>query len=160
MDVGQYSVWMREALALARAAFDADEVPIGALVIRDGIVIGRGRNVREELHSVTGHAEIQAIEEASRFLRSWRLSGCTLVTTLEPCVMCAGAIVQSRIDTLVFGSSDPKGGGQTLFSLLDSEKLNHRAKVVSGVLESECSEILRDFFKMKRAKDKSKSSVD
>lgn len=145
--------WMMECLRLAREAALRDEVPIGALVVRDGVVIGSGRNTREELHSVTGHAEIQAIEEASRFLKSWRLTGCTLVTTLEPCVMCAGAIVQARVEKLVFGAHDPKGGGHTLFSILNSEKLNHRVDVVSGVLEKECGEILRTFFKSKREKN-------
>lgn len=149
-DLSLFEKWMSEALTLARAASAADEVPIGALVIRDGVVIGRGRNTREEHQSVTGHAELLAIKEASRFLSSWRLTGCTLVTTLEPCVMCAGAIVQSRIDRVVFGAVDPKGGGQTLFSLLSSEKLNHRVDVVSGVLAEECGSLLREFFKRKR----------
>lgn len=144
--------WMMECLELARGAMLRDEVPIGALVVRDGVVIGRGSNTRELARSVTGHAEIQAIEEASRVLGSWRLTGCTLVTTLEPCVMCAGAIVQARVEKLVYGARDPKGGGHTLFSILDSEKLNHRVEVVSGVLENECGEILRAFFKKKRDK--------
>lgn len=146
----EFDGFMRRCLELALEARSHDEVPIGAVVVLDGVVIGVGRNTREEALSVTGHAELLAIEQASRFLKSWRLTGATLFTTLEPCVMCAGAIVQARIDTVVYGARDPKGGGQTLFSILDSDKLNHRVKVIGGVLEDECSQILKDFFKEKR----------
>lgn len=142
--------FMSICLELAREAELKDEVPIGALVVRGDEILGVGRNNREEMHSVTGHAEIRAIEEASQKLGSWRLTDCVLFTTLEPCVMCAGAIVQSRVSTLVFGADDPKGGGQTLFSILNSEKLNHRVNVVSGILAEECSAILKEFFRKKR----------
>lgn len=150
MSLEQLEKFMAKALELAREAGSVEEVPIGALVVRNGEIVGVGRNNREELQSVLGHAEIRAIEEASRRLGSWRLTDCVLFTTLEPCVMCAGAIVQARVSTLVYGADDPKGGGQTLFSILNSEKLNHRVNVVSGILAEECSELLKAFFKRKR----------
>jgi tRNA(adenine34) deaminase len=150
MALEQLEKFMMACLELARDAGSVDEVPIGAVVVRNGEIIGIGRNNREEMQSVLGHAEIRAIEEASRRLGSWRLNDCVLVTTLEPCVMCAGAIVQSRIATLVYGADDPKGGGQTLFSILNSEKLNHRVNVVSGIMAEECSVMLKEFFKRKR----------
>ncbi len=150
MNLEELEKFMSTCLELAREAELKDEVPIGAVVVRGGEIVGVGRNNREEMQSVLGHAEIQAIEEASRRLGSWRLNECVLFTTLEPCVMCAGAIVQSRISTLVFGADDPKGGGQTLFSILNSEKLNHRVQVVSGILADECSLILKEFFRRKR----------
>lgn len=148
----QYTEWMRQCLELAQQAELSGDVPIGALVVYKGEVIGVGKNNREVQQSVLGHAEIQALQQASQHLKSWRLNECTLISTLEPCVMCSGAIVQSRIQTLVYGATDPKGGGQTLFSLLNSEKLNHSVNLVPGILQEECSQLLVSFFKKKRAK--------
>lgn len=148
----QYTEWMRECLRLAQQAELDGDVPIGAIVVYKNKVIGTGKNNREAQQSVLGHAELQALQQASGHLQSWRLSECTLISTLEPCVMCSGAIVQSRIQTLVYGATDPKGGGQTLFALLNSEKLNHRVNLVSGVLQEECSQLLVSFFKKRRSK--------
>jgi tRNA(adenine34) deaminase len=145
-----YSAFMLECLELARVSASLDEVPVGALVLKDGVVIGRGSNLRESQHSVVGHAEIQALQMASSHLQSWRLNGCILVSSLEPCVMCAGAIIQSRISTLVYGASDEKGGAQSLFQVFDSPRLNHRVEVVSGVLADEAALLLKEFFKNKR----------
>lgn len=142
---------MMRALELAREAALRDEVPVGALIIRDGEVIAEASNHREADQSILGHAELKAIEIASKKLGSWRLIDCTLVSTLEPCVMCAGAIVQARIGRLVYGASDPKGGAQALFKVFDSEALNHKVDVMAGVLEAECSEVLKSFFRAKRA---------
>lgn len=146
----KYEEWMRRCVDLARLAASRDEVPVGALVVRDGVVISEAFNLREERQSPSGHAELMAIEEACRKLASWRLVDCVLVTSLEPCVMCAGALIQARIGTLVYGALDPKGGAESVFGLLSSERHHHRVQVVSGVLESECSMVLKDFFKNKR----------
>ena len=144
---------MSEALKLAQEAELADEVPVGAVVVRGGQIIGRGRNRKEEALQATRHAEIEAIEEASQTLGAWRLTDCDLYVTLEPCPMCAGAILQSRIRTLYFGTSDSKGGAVvSLYQLLDDNRWNHSTKVVSGILQKECSQILTDFFKKKREK--------
>jgi len=148
--VENYETWMKRALELASEAGARGEVPVGALIVRDGVILAEASNHREADQSVLGHAELKAIEIASRQLASWRLVDCTLVSTLEPCVMCAGAIVQSRIGKLVYGASDPKGGAQALFQVFDSTALNHRVDVVSGVLENECGEVLREFFRAKR----------
>lgn len=147
--------WMTRALELARQAAERAEVPVGALVIApqpDGrlAIIAEAHNRREEQHSVLGHAEVLALKMASEKLQSWRLLNCILVTTLEPCVMCAGAIIQSRIQQLIYGAADPKGGAQSLFGLFDSKAHNHRVNWTSGVLEAECSEVLKTFFKAKR----------
>jgi tRNA(adenine34) deaminase len=146
----QDSVWMTRALELAREAALQDEVPVGAIIVHNGDIIAEAFNRREAQHSVLGHAELLAIEIASQKLGRWRLLDCTLVSTLEPCVMCAGAIVQARIGRLVYGANDPKGGAQALFKVFDSEALNHRVEVSSGVLEKDCSEVLKTFFRGKR----------
>ncbi|HEY4730601.1 MAG TPA: tRNA adenosine(34) deaminase TadA [Myxococcales bacterium] len=143
--------FMAQALAEARLAAEEGEVPIGAVVVADGRVVGRGRNARERLRDPTAHAEILALQEASRALERWRLSGATMYATLEPCPMCAGALVSARIDRLVYGVADPKAGAvDTLFDLVRDGRLNHRVEVASGVLAQECGEILREFFRQRR----------
>ena len=139
---------MRDALALAREAADDGDVPVGAVVLdREGQVIGRGRNTRERDADPTGHAEIVAIREASAARGEWRLEGCTLVVTLEPCTMCAGAIVGSRIERLVFGAFDDKAGAVgSLWDVVRDRRLNHRPEVESGVLADESTSLLQEFF--------------
>lgn len=143
---------MREALALARSALVTDDVPIGALVIdASGRVIGRGRNTREADADPLGHAEMVAIREAALALGSWRLEGCTLVVTLEPCTMCAGALVQARVDRVVFGAFDDKAGAVgSLWDVVRDRRLNHRPEVVSGVLAAESATLLEEFFEARR----------
>ncbi len=139
--------WMRQALTLATRAAEAGEVPVGALVVREGEVIGRGRNRREENRDPLAHAELEAISEAARVEGDWRLSAATLYVTLEPCAMCAGALVNSRVERLVFGASDPKAGFcGSLGDLARDPRLNHRLEVTGGVLAEECGKILSDFF--------------
>ena len=142
---------MAEALAEARRAAAEGEVPIGAVVVFEGRIVGRGRNARERLNEPTAHAEILALQEASRELGRWRLSGATMYATLEPCPMCAGALVNARIDRLVYGVADPKAGAvDTLFAVVRDSRLNHRVRVESGILAAECGEILRQFFRERR----------
>ena len=143
--------FMRQALAEAEAALRADEVPVGAIILHQGQVVGSAHNQREGLRDPTAHAEMIAITQAAAGLGSWRLEGCTLYVTLEPCPMCAGAIVQARIPRVVYGASDPKAGAvRTLFQLLDDPRLNHRAEIIGGVLEEACGELLTRFFREKR----------
>ncbi len=143
--------FMRLALAEAEAALLADEVPVGAIIIHQGRVVGAAHNQREALRDPTAHAEMLAITQAAAGLGSWRLEGCSLYVTLEPCPMCAGAIVQARIPRVVYGASDPKGGAvRTLFQLLSDPRLNHQAKITGGVLEQACGELLTRFFREKR----------
>ncbi|GAW50361.1 cytidine and deoxycytidylate deaminase family protein [Nocardioides sp. PD653] len=139
---------MRAALDQARAALATDDVPIGAVVLApDGTTIGRGRNVREADHDPTGHAEVVALRAAARERGEWRLEGCTLVVTLEPCTMCAGAAVLSRVDRVVFGAFDPKAGAVgSLWDVVRDRRLNHRPEVVSGVLAAESAALLATFF--------------
>ena len=146
---------MREALREAAAAGQGDDVPVGAVVVdASGAIIGRGRNVREITHDPTGHAEVVALREAAAARGEWRLDGCTLVVTLEPCTMCAGAVVLARVDRLVFGAQDPKAGAVgSLWDVVRDRRLNHRPEVVPGVLEAECAALLRDFFRSRRASD-------
>jgi tRNA(adenine34) deaminase len=142
---------MREALALAREASARGEVPVGALAVLDGRVVGRGANAREGARDPTAHAEIAAIQEAARTLGRWRLSGVTLYVTLEPCAMCAGAMVLARIDRLVFAATDPKAGAVgSLLDLSADTRLNHRFPVTRGVLADEAGELLRAFFRARR----------
>ena len=143
--------FMAQALAEARRAGSEGEVPIGAVVVVDGKVAGRGRNARERLRDPTAHAEILALQEASRALGRWRLTGATVYATLEPCPMCAGALVNARVDRLVYGVPDPKAGAvDTLFDLARDARLNHRLQVSSGVLGEDCGELLRAFFRKRR----------
>jgi tRNA(adenine34) deaminase len=139
---------MRAALAEARAALEHGDVPIGAVVVApDGEVVGRGHNERELRHDPTAHAEVLALREASLALGSWRLTGCSLVVTLEPCTMCAGALVLARVDRLVFGAADPKAGAVgSLWDVVRDPRLNHRPAVLGGVLGEECGAMLRAFF--------------
>jgi tRNA(adenine34) deaminase len=140
-------VWMMEALAEAGRAAEIGEVPIGAVVVRDGEVIGRGHNRREIDGDPLAHAEILAIREAAGRTAGWRLTGCTMYVTLEPCAMCAGALVNSRVERLVYGAPDPKAGYcGTLGDLVRDPRLNHRLEVTAGVLESESAALLRGFF--------------
>ena len=142
---------MRKALALAKEAASLGEVPVGALVAKDGRVLSQAFNLRETLNDPTAHAERLALTLAGRVLNSWRISGYTLYVTLEPCVMCAGAIVLSRIDRVVYGASDPKAGAcQSLYRLTSDLRLNHRPVVLGGVLSEECSDVLRSFFQDRR----------
>lgn len=140
--------YMSQALAEAERAREMGEVPIGAVVVVDGEIVARACNQKETLQDPTAHAEILAIKQAAEKLKRWRLADATLYVTLEPCSMCAGAIVQARISTVVFGASDIKGGAcGTCFNLLQSSLLNHQAEVVAGVMEEECSQILKSFFR-------------
>ncbi len=142
---------MRIALEEARRAGEEGEVPIGAILVSAGEIIGRGRNRPIALSDPTAHAEIQALREGGMRVGNYRLPGSTLYVTLEPCIMCAGAILQARVGRLVFGNEDPKGGAvSSLYSLLEDGRLNHRVEVTSGVLQAECQELLRRFFRERR----------
>jgi tRNA(adenine34) deaminase len=139
--------YMALALAEARKAFERDEVPVGAVIVYRDAVIGAGYNRREELQSPVAHAEMVAVEQASRRLKSWRLSECRLYVTLEPCIMCTGAILQARIGGLVFGCLDPKAGAvESLYRLCDDMRLNHRIPAKGGVLADACANLLEEFF--------------
>ena len=144
--------WMREALAEARAAVDHDDVPVGAVVVApDGTELARGHNRREQLADPTAHAELEALRVAAATLGTWRLDGCTLVVTLEPCAMCAGALVQSRVAGLVFAADDPKAGAVTsLYDLVRDPRLPHRVEVYRGVLADASTALLRSFFASRR----------
>lgn len=145
---------MQEAIGEAHKARAIDEVPIGCVVFHEptGRIIGRGYNRREIDRDPTAHAEIIAIREAAREMESWRLIDCALAVTLEPCPMCAGAIVNSRIPRLIYGCDDPKAGAvRTLFQLCEDQRLNHRVQVTAGILAEECAELLRAFFRDQRA---------
>jgi tRNA(adenine34) deaminase len=143
--------YLRQALGLAREAAAAGEVPVGAIVVHDGAVVGAGSNRTVRDNDATAHAEAIAIREASNRLGRWRLDGCTLYVTLEPCAMCAGAIVLARVDRVVFGAWDPKAGmAGSVGDLLRHPKLNHRPEVSGGTLESECGAVLTDFFVERR----------
>ena len=147
----EHERWMREAIAEARKAEAIREVPIGAVIVKDGRIIARGHNLRETTRDATAHAEMIAIRAASEAIGSWRLLGCTLYVTLEPCPMCAGAILQSRIARVVYGTDDPKAGcAGTLMNLLQDGRFNHRTEVASGVLREECAELLTGFFRALR----------
>jgi len=144
---------MQQALLEARKAYDMGEVPIGAVIVKDGKVIARGHNLRETEKDPTLHAEMVAIREAARYLGGWRLTGCELYVTIEPCPMCAGAIIQARIERVVFGAMDPKAGcAGSLYNLLQDPRFNHRVEVVGGVMEEECRRIMQDFFRARREK--------
>lgn len=143
--------YMRLALDQAKLAYEKDEVPIGAIVVRDGKIIGKGYNRKEELGDATAHAEILALKEAMKNVGGWRLTGATIYATIEPCVMCVGALIQARVDSIVFGAADPKFGGiVSLHNLADDPRHNHRMSYKGGVLEEECRELMQSFFRAKR----------
>ncbi len=143
--------WMRQALALAVQAAEEDEVPVGALIVQRGRIIATAYNQREQLSDPTAHAEMIAITQAASTLGSWRLLDCELYVTLEPCPMCAGAILQSRIPRVVYGAIDTKAGAvESLYRLLSDERLNHRCEIVGGVLAAQCGRVLTEFFERKR----------
>jgi tRNA(adenine34) deaminase len=150
--------FMRQAIEEAQKAVEVDEVPIGAVVVMGDRVIAGAHNLRETLQDATAHAELLAIREACEKLGTWRLIGCSLYVTLEPCPMCAGAIILSRVDRVVFGAKDPKGGAcGSLINLPADERFNHRPEVVAGVLADECGDMLKKFFQAKRISEKSES---
>lgn len=147
--------YMKMALRLARKALDLGEVPIGCVIVYEGKVIGRGYNRRNTDKNTLSHAEITAINKASKKMGDWRLEGCTLYVTLEPCQMCAGAIIQARIPEVVMGCMNPKAGcGGSVLNILEMPGFNHQASVTRGVLEEECSEILKNFFSNLRERNK------
>ena len=142
-----HTVWMREALLEARKAFNKDEVPIGAVVVYENRIIGRGHNLVETLQDPAAHAEMLAINAAANSLASWRLEDCILYTTLEPCMMCAGAILLSRMPVVVYGAKDPRYGAcGTRLQIMDNEDLDVQAGIVSGILEDECGGLIKEFF--------------
>lgn len=145
--------WMQQALSEARRALEIDETPVGAIVVQtsSGLVIGRAHNRRQIDRDPTAHAEILAIRQAAQFQGDWRLTDCTIVVTLEPCPMCAGAIVNARIPRLIYGCDDPKAGAvRSLYQLCQDSRLNHHVDVVAGVLAEQCAQLLRDFFRRQR----------
>ena len=143
--------YLRMALREAEQALEENEVPVGAVIVHDEQVIAAAHNQREQLHDPTAHAEMIAITQAAESLGDWRLEGCTLYVTLEPCIMCSGAILQARIPVVVYGASDPKAGAVgSLYKLLDDPRLNHRCQIVPGVLAPACGEILTRFFQAQR----------
>lgn len=148
-----FDEFMEEALKEAKKADDLDEVPIGAVVVKDGEIIGRGYNLRETDQDPTLHAEMIAMRQAAAKVRSWRLTGCEIYVTIEPCPMCAGAMVQARIDRVIFGARDPKAGcALSLYNLLQDPRFNHRVDIVEGVMEQQCRDIIRTFFRNKRSR--------
>lgn len=148
-----HELMMNEAIEQAKKAEAIGEVPIGAVIEKDGEVLAAAHNLRESEQNPTAHAEILAIQAASQKLGSWRLVDCNLYVTLEPCPMCAGAIIQSRVETLIFGASDPKAGcSGTLMNLPQDERFNHRSKVIPGVKADECAALLTNFFRKLRGK--------
>ncbi|MVP02585.1 tRNA adenosine(34) deaminase TadA [Paenibacillus lutrae] len=160
--LSEHEYWMQEAIKEAGKAETLREVPIGAIIVRDNEIIGRGHNLRETSLDPTAHAEMIAIREASERIGAWRLLECTLYVTLEPCPMCAGAIVQARIPQVIYGTTDPKAGcAGTLMNLLQEERFNHRVDVVSGVLQQDCAAQLTNFFRNLRQQAKeAKSKLD
>lgn len=151
----EHQQYMRLAIMEARQAEVLDEVPIGAVIVQDGKVIGRGHNMREKFQDVTYHAEMLAIMEACTYLHSWRLENCDLYVTLEPCIMCSGAIVNARIKNVYYGAADPKAGAvDSLYHLLNDSRLNHQVNVYAGILGDECSQMLKNFFRAIRKKRK------
>lgn len=143
--------FMKEALKEAEISLGKEEIPIGCVIVKDGEIIGRGYNAREELNQAIMHAEIMAINQANKVVGNWRLLESTLFVTIEPCVMCSGAIGLARIPAVVYGASNQKfGAGGSLYNVLQDERLNHRVEVFSGVLEEQCASIMKEFFKARR----------
>lgn len=149
--------FMKEALKEAKKAYDKEEIPVGAVIVRDDKIIARGHNIKELKKDTTKHAEIIAIQKASKKMDAWRLEGCTLYVTLEPCAMCAGALIQSRIKKVVIGTMDKKTGAcGSVLNLLEDYKFNHQVEIETGIMETECREILQHFFKELRKKKSKK----
>jgi tRNA(adenine34) deaminase len=147
--------FMQVAIEQAGIAEENGDVPIGAVIVHNGQIIGKAYNQREQLQDPTAHAEIIALTQAAAALETWRLEGCTIYVTLEPCTMCAGALVLARIERLVYGCDDPKAGAiKSLYNIVTDERLNHRIEVTSGVLADQCSKLLQDFFKKRRIENK------
>jgi tRNA(adenine34) deaminase len=147
VELGEHERWLREALVEASLALAAGDVPVGAVAVRDGRVVGRGHNRKEAGRDPTAHAEMLALQEAARTLGGWRLPGVTLYCTLEPCPMCAGAMIQARLPRLVYAADDPSfGAAGSVINLLQHEQMNHRVKVVRGILAQEAQELLQAFF--------------
>ena len=152
LEIFPHSHFMRQAYLQAQAAAQIDEVPVGAVIVRDQQIIGAAHNLSQQLRDATAHAEMMAITQAAESIGDWRLEDCTLYVTLEPCIMCAGAILQARIPQVVFAASEPKGGGvASMYQLLSDERLNHQCEIISGVMDLQCGQILTDFFSRKRA---------
>lgn len=150
-DIMSDETWMQQALVLAKKADSSGEVPVGAVLVFENQVIGRGFNQPIQANDPCAHAEILALRQGAQFLKNYRLVGCTLYVTLEPCAMCAGAMVHARIQRLVYGALDPKtGAAGSVFNLLQDSRLNHRIMVTSGVLAEPCSQLLREFFQARR----------
>jgi tRNA(adenine34) deaminase len=150
--------YMGLALEEAQKAYEIGEVPIGAVLVLDSQIVAAGHNMRESWHDATAHAEMIAIREACQKLGRWRLTGLTLYVTIEPCPMCAGALVMSRIDRLVYGSADVKAGAiESIFNIAQNDALNHSMVVTSGIRRDECAQIMKDFFKQRREKNKNHS---
>ena len=155
IDLHSDDYFMSEALRQARRAYASDEVPVGAVIVHEGRIIARAFNQVEVLRDATAHAEMLALTQAQTVLEDWRLNQCSLYVTKEPCPMCAGAIVNSRLDRIVYGASDPRAGAcGTIFNIVEDERLNHRPEVVRGILKEPCSQILSKCFKDLRAKRK------
>lgn len=154
IDSGPDQSYMREALRMAEKAREADEVPVGAVVVREGKIIARAYNQVELLKDATAHAEMLALTQAEAAVNDWRLTDCDLYVTKEPCVMCSGAIVHTRVRRVIFGCTDPRSGGAGgMINLLHHPSLNHHCQITGGVLENECASILQEFFLTKRAQD-------
>lgn len=155
IDLHSDAHFMGEALRQAARAYEAEEVPVGAVIVREGRIIARAWNQVELLKDATAHAEMLALTQAQEAVGDWRLTDCTLYVTKEPCPMCAGAIVQARIPMVVYGTTDPKGGAcHTLYSITDDSRLNHRCQVLGGVMKGDCQLMLQQFFAEQRAKGK------
>jgi tRNA(adenine34) deaminase len=151
MDSATVELWMREALAEAQKADVEGEVPIGAVVLLNERVIGRGHNSPIQLHDPTAHAEILALRQAAHNTANYRLPGSVLVVTLEPCILCVGAMIQARVEAVIYGAADPKAGAvRSCFQLADGNQLNHKIRVTAGILEEECGAILKAFFASRR----------
>ncbi len=160
MKMTEQEKYMKQAIREARKAYALGEVPIGCVIVNEGKIIGRGYNRRNTDKSTLSHAEITAIKKASKKMGDWRLEGCTLYVTLEPCQMCAGAIVQARIDEVVMGSMNPKAGcGGSVLNLLEMPEFNHQVKVARGIMEEECSQMLTNFFKELRIRNKQEKEL-
>jgi tRNA(adenine34) deaminase len=150
----EYEKYMKLALEEAIIAEENGDVPIGAVIVYQNQIIGRAYNQREQLKDPTAHAEIIALTQAAAFLESWRLHGCTMYVTLEPCPMCAGALVLARLDRLVYGCDDPKAGAcKSLYNIVQDKRLNHRLEITSGVLADECGKLLQGFFQRRRSEN-------